>query len=419
MAVVHRRSFIGGAAAALAAPAFVRRASAAEPILIGVPSAQSGPVGVADHQDWTNGVTLGIEEVNAAGGVNGRMLEMRLVDIDILTPEGTIAAFQSLVGQNVHAIGSAFTLIAQAGMDVAGAAGVPYLHGNTQIAAVDAFRSDPKKHRNTFMLDCPEPWYGSGFIEFIGQLADSGAWTPKNNRVHIVQEQIAYTTVISQAAQKAIAGSGGRWELAAVTDIQFPVQDWAPVVSALKATDAGVILISHWVAAELAAFCQTFAYDPTPGALVYLQYGPSQPEFLDLAAGAGEGFIWGTVYGVYNDERGAAFRAKYRARFPGTMGMVYTGGGYDTVNILAGVWKDVDPADFDGVGNALRQLRYRGVNGFYRFDPETQSGISYPNMTSDPEDGQAHLFFQVQDGEHRIIAPKPYDEVPWRAAPWM
>ena len=83
-----------------------------------------------------------------------------------------------------------------------------------------------------------ESWYGSGFIKFITDLKASGDWTPKNNKVHIVQEQIAYTQVISKATQDAIAASGGEWELAAVTDIQFPVQDWSPVIAALKESDA-------------------------------------------------------------------------------------------------------------------------------------------------------------------------------------
>ena len=179
-------------------------------------------------------------------------------------------------------------------------------------------------------------------------------------------------------------------------------------------------MIDHWVAAELAAFAQQFAVDPVEGSLVYLQYGPSQPEFLDLAAGAGEGMVWGTVYGVYADKGGAEFRKKYRAKYPGTMGMVYTGGGYDAVMMLSKAWEQTgDPSNFDAVGDAIRKMEYRGINGFYKFNPETNSGISYPNMTDDPEAGQAHLFFQVQDDEHRIIAPAPFAEVPFRLAPWM
>ncbi|MCB2061239.1 MAG: ABC transporter substrate-binding protein [Novosphingobium sp.] len=392
---------------------------AAEPIVIGIPSAQSGPVGIADHKDWQNGAELAIAEINAAGGVNGRMLEAKVVDIDILSPEGTIAAFQALGEAGVHAIASAFVLIPQPAMDTAAASGIPYLHGNTQRASLDLFKSDPQKYRNIFQLDVDETWYGSGFIKFCSDLKKSGKWTPKNNKVHIVQEQIAYTQVISKATQDAIAASGGEWEIGAITDIQFPVQDWSPVIAALKETDAGVIMIDHWVAAELAAFTQSYAIDPVEGALVYLQYGPSQPEFLDLSQGAAEGFVWGTVYGVYADEKGTAFREAYKARHPGTMGVVYTGGGYDAVHLLAKAWQQADPSDFDAVGSALRATEHRGVNGFYTFLPETQSGISYPNMVSDPEAGQAHLFFQVQDGEHRIIAPSPFTESEFRPAPWM
>ena len=58
---------------------------AAEPIVIGLPLNQTGPVGVADHQDHLNGTILAIEEINAAGGVLGRQLAYKVVDTDLLT----------------------------------------------------------------------------------------------------------------------------------------------------------------------------------------------------------------------------------------------------------------------------------------------------------------------------------------------
>ena len=415
-----RRLFLKGSAAMGAVLSLATAAFGADPIVIGIPAAQSGPVGVADHQDWTNGAMMAIEELNAKGGVLGRPLEAKIIDLDMLSPEGNVAGFQSLIEGGAHAIASAFTIIPQPAMDTAAPSGIPYVHGNTSTVNVDLFKADPQKYRNVFQLDVAEKWYGTGFVRFMSDLKASGQWEPKNNKVHIVQGQISYTQLISQATQEAVAKTNGEWEIAAVTDIQFPVQDWAPVIRALQDTDAGAIMIDHWVAAELAAFAKQYAYDPVPGALVYLQYGPSQPEFLDLAAGAGEGMVWGTVYGVYADETGAAFREKYRAKYPGTMGMVYTGGGYDAVNILASAWESVgDPSNFDAVGDYIRNIEYRGINGFYKIDPDTNSGVSYPNMVSDPEAGQAHLFFQVQDDEHRIIAPSPYAETSFRLAPWM
>lgn len=77
-----------------------------------------------------------------------------------------------------------------------------------------------------------------------------------------------------------------------ITDVQFPVQDWTPIIQAQKAADCGVIMIDHWVAAELASFALADVLGLTPGAPVYLQYGLAQPEFLDLAGDAAEGFVW-------------------------------------------------------------------------------------------------------------------------------
>jgi branched-chain amino acid transport system substrate-binding protein len=420
MLKLSRRGFLHSTAATVLAASVAAPAFAADPIVIGIPAAQSGPVGVADHQDWTNGAMMAIEEINAAGGVMGRPLSAKIIDLDMLSPEGNVAGFQALIEGGAHAIASAFTIIPQPAMDTAAPSGIPYVHGNTSSVNVDLYQSDKQKYRNIFQLDVPEIWYGTGFVRFLSDLKSSGQWAPKNNKVHIVQGQISYTQLISQATQKEVAATDGAWEVAAVTDIQFPVQDWAPVIRALQDTDAAAIMIDHWVAAELAAFAQQFASDPVPGALVYLQYGPSQPEFLDLAVGAGEGMVWGTVYGVYADEMGTAFREKYRAKYPGTMGMVYTGGGYDAVHMLAKAWEQVgDPSDFDAVGNAIRAMEYRGINGFYKNNPETNSGISYPNMTDDPDAGQAHLFFQVQDNEHTIVAPLAFAQAPFRLAPWM
>lgn len=392
--------------------------AAADDILIGIPTAQSAAAAVADHADWLNGATMAIEAINEAGGVNGRMLRAEVVDIDVMSPEGTVGAFQALNGRGVHAIASSFVLIPQPAMDAAAASGVPYMHGNTQLASVELVEQHPQRYRNIFMIDPDETWYGHGFIRYLDRLIETDQWEPANRRVHIVQEQIAYTQVISDAAQRAIAGSDGAWELAAVTDIQFPVQDWTPVINALQSEGAGVIFISHWVAAELASFAQQFAFNPVPDSLVYLQYGPSQPEFLDLARGAGEGMIWGTVLGTPRSEAGIAFREAYMARHGDNMGEVYTASAWDTIHMLARVWEEVDPSDFDAVGDAIRGLRHEGIAGTYTFDRPQQRAIGYPWETDDLAEGIPHLIYQVQDNRHTIILPEELAEAEYRAPHW-
>ena len=68
--------------------------------------------------------------------------------MDILTPEGGIAAMQTLIESKVHAIASAFTILPQPAMDAAAPSGIPYIHGNTSSVNVDLYQSDPVKYRN-------------------------------------------------------------------------------------------------------------------------------------------------------------------------------------------------------------------------------------------------------------------------------
>ena len=415
-----RRRFLGHLTGALALAGMATGALAADPIVIGLPLNQTGPVGVVDHADHLNGTILAIEEINAAGGVLGRKIETKVVDTDLLSPEGTQAAFQKLVDEKVHAFSSPFVLIPNPAMDASAAYGAPHMSGDTKIDAINYFKKNPEKHSNFFHLDPPETNYGKGFIPFLDALKASGKWKPNNNKIHIVQGQIGYNQRISEATIKAIKESNGRWELAGITDIQSPVQDWGPTIRDMHKYNAGVVMLNHWVAAAYAAFTSQSQANPLQGALIYMQYGPSQPEFLDIAGEAAEGYVWSTVLGVYNDAKGAEFRKKYKKRFPGTMGLVYTGMGYDTVYMLKRAWEAVgDPNNFKAVNDHIRANNYRGVNGWYKLDNDCQCTPAYPQEVNDIEKGMAHLFFQVQDGEHKIIAPDPLTETEFRPAPWM
>src|SRR5690348_2996363 len=93
---------LGGAAAALAAPAVIAQTS--DKLLIGVPSSLSTPYGVADDTDHLNGTKLAVEEINAAGGVLGREIELFVPDVDKLSPESCRQAIAACIDKKVHAI---------------------------------------------------------------------------------------------------------------------------------------------------------------------------------------------------------------------------------------------------------------------------------------------------------------------------
>lgn len=228
MSEITRRKVVktvvaGGAAAAITAPS-ISRAWAAEPIVLGVPTSQTAAAGVADDLDHLNGTTLAMEEINASGGILGRPLKLFVTDVDKLSPESCQQAIAACVDAKVHAISNAFLFVPIPAMDASAKYKCPYLQGNTQRAATEAFKKNPEKYSHIFQTDPSEVHYGYTYPIWLKAMESSGAWKPKNRKVHIVQEQVAYCQTISRAAQEALKKSD--FQVAKITDIQYPVQDW-------------------------------------------------------------------------------------------------------------------------------------------------------------------------------------------------
>ena len=129
---------MGSAAAAVAgltAPNVI--AAAKDKILIGVPSSLSTPYGVADDTDHLNGTNLAVEEINAAGGVLGREIDLFVPDVDKLNPESCRQAIAACIDKKVLAISNAFLFAPIPAMDESAKYKCPYLQGNTQRNATD------------------------------------------------------------------------------------------------------------------------------------------------------------------------------------------------------------------------------------------------------------------------------------------
>lgn len=422
---VNRRRVLKGMAAAAAVATLPRSRLAfagGPPIVLGVPTSQTAAHGVADDQDHLNGTILAQEEINAAGGILGRKLELKVVDVDKLAPETCASAVRALVDAKVQAISNAFLFVPIPAMDASVKWACPYLSGNTQRAATEAQRANPDKYKHIFQVDPSEVHYGYHFPIWLQAMQDQGVWKPTNNGVHIVQEQVAYNQLISKACQEALKKS--KFELAGITDIQYPVQNWGPVIEQIHKVGAGAVMIDHWVAAEFAAFCKQFRAKPLKNSLVYLQYGPSQPEFLELAGPAAEGFCWSTVMGVPANARGQAYREKYLQRFPGTMGLCYTGIAYDIVYYLKAAWEAVGSTDnFVAVCDWIRTHPFDGICGHIDMNNPLQEAAHLPDngydvRAVDKDKGVNQLYVQVQEGQHRIIYPHELKETALKPAPW-
>jgi branched-chain amino acid transport system substrate-binding protein len=407
---------VAGYARAAGRPQTAAAIQAAKPFHIGCPFPLHSFY-AADGKQMENGSGLAIDEINSSGGIAGRKITRTVIDADVATPEGVTTAFKKLVSAKVDAILVGYIQVDAPSYDIAAAYGAPYIHGNTLEAGVQRVKANPTKYYNIFNIDSTEVHYGINFPLYLARLAASGQFRPRAKTIHFVEGDLGYSQNISKAGQAAFKKAG--WNVVGVEKVVTPTNDWTPVIGKLRSKNAAVVMNCHPAPADLAQFMKQFAANPT-NALVYLQYGPSVPQFLQLAGKAANGAIWSTVIGTYNDRVGKAFQTKYRAKYKSDPGFANAGQCYDEVYMLSRAWAKVgNPRNFKAVCRELRTMIHRGVSGSINLNRSGQYNLLFPFETDDPSLGNAHLYFQIQNGKQTIIFPTPYAEARYQKAPWQ
>jgi branched-chain amino acid transport system substrate-binding protein len=391
------------------------RPTVRRPLLVGSAFPLNG-LAAPDGWEMANGAALAIAEINARGGIAGRMVEHVLVDVDIFTVDAVEAAMQELVDAEVDAITMGYVFPEDVALQMAADYGAPFLHGMTSETQVQRVRNDRTTFRNIFEVCPTEIHYGREFVRYVSHLERTRAWRPANRTLLLVETALPSGQMLTRETLHLAETHG--WEIERLEMLPTSA-DPAAVVREIRTSDPAALMVTQFFAAELASFQRQFAASESE-TLVYAVYTPSIPEFLHRAGPAAEGMIWATTTGTYSDRLGAAFANRFTSAYSAQPGRSHAGLAYDEVYILARAWGSTpNPRRFAAVSEALRTMTHRGVNGAYTFDDDGQVGLAYPSGTLDASLGQAHLIFQVQGGRHRIVSPSPYVEGTFRHPSWF
>ncbi|WP_043779821.1 ABC transporter substrate-binding protein [Rhodococcus sp. JVH1] len=370
----------------------------------------------ADGAQMTKGTRLAVEEINERGGVAGRRIEVLPLHVDATDGRSVRSAIEGLIDSNVDALTLGYTydrtiagLAAQ--FDSASSAECPLLHHSTSANATRLTLEDPERYGNVFQVCAAEDMYGIGFVRAITDLRDSGVWVPASSRILVLESQDPDMVTLRPGALVAADRAG--WQLD-VEHIDSVKSDWPVAVREIVVRDPAAVMVTNFSAPQVAAFVKLIRSE-LPGPLIYTLYAPSVPGFLEQAGEAAEGLLWATVTGLYGDRFGRQFGERFHRRFGERPGLSSAGIHYDMVHLLALAWsRCASPRDFREVNARLREAVHRGVNGAYYLGNRGQTNVSYLDAASDVSVAQAHLVFQVQDGQHRIIAPTPLSESMFR-----
>jgi branched-chain amino acid transport system substrate-binding protein len=336
------------AAVGLAAPA----ARAAEPIKIGMVAPLTGPAAESGGFQ-TSGAKLAVEEINKAGGVLGRPLELTIED-DQTTNPGIVLAFSRLASNRefVGFLGSIRSTQVHAIAPDVLKIGKPVMIGGT----------DPQLTHmgNPWLFRCrPNDIYSARVI------ADYGAKALGKKKWAIVHSTDAFGTNGMKNLTEALKGMG--IDPVLIQGYANNSQDFTPVALAVKQSGAEVMGTYMTFEPDQAIFAKqlrqlgvqlTWVGSPTTATTTALK----------LAGAALYGSYAVVDFNRNASEAAKAFAVRYEAAYKSAPD-IFGSWAYDAVNVLVHAIGAANSTEPGKIREALLAIRgFEGAEGTYTFD---------------------------------------------------
>ena len=338
--------------AAIALAAVSIHVNAADPIRIGLVSEITGPNAEAGA-NTVNGAKLALEEVNKAGGVLGRLLELKIEDNQSTNP-GSVLAVSKLgsEGDLAALIAPVRSTQVQASAPTIAKLGIPTMIGGSDHSLTHSGHAWLFRAR-------PNDSYSAKVI------VDYGVNTLKKKKWAIIYSTDTF-------------GTGGKnmvveeLKLLGITPILLQgytnnTQDFTPIVLAVKQSGADIL-----------ASYTPFSTDAAILATQLRQLGVNTPwigsatlvsdSTLRLAKDALHDTYSVSDFFAEANPEAQAYAQKYKQQF-GREADFYSSWSYDAVHILALAMNRAKSTKPDDIRKAILAIRgFKGTEGMYNFD---------------------------------------------------
>jgi len=332
---MKRNAWLGAAVVAMLVSGPLR----AEDIVIAVVGPMTGPNATIGEQ-MKRGVQMGIDEVNAKGGVLGKKLKIEVGD-DACDPKQAVAVANQLVSKDIRfVVGHACS-----GSSIPAAA----VYGENEVFMISPASSNPtftdeaaKKGWDTIMRT-----YGRDDAQgaFVGKwLAEN----QKGKRVAVLHDKSAYGKGLADEVKKAM-NAGGLQEVT-YESITAGEKDFTALVTKLKQERVDLIYLGGYLAEAGLLIRQS----REQGLNATLMTGDSManPDFWKIAGPAGEGTMMSFPKEPRNSPAAKATVDKFKAQGFDPEGFtLFSTAGVQAIAAGAERAKSLKPAD---VAKALK-----------------------------------------------------------------
>jgi branched-chain amino acid transport system substrate-binding protein len=359
---------------------------AQDTIKIGALFETSGFLAMLGNQGL-EGATLAVEQINAAGGVLGKKIELINVNTESDETKAVISAKRLIEREKVVALvgamnsGSTFAII-----DTIQQAKIPTVSNGASRAIV----TPAEQKRWVFLAPLTDALV-------IGVIID-----------HMKKNRISKIALVNSDSAFATSGRG-QWErLAPQNGINIVLQqtfgnndaDMTPQLTKVRGSDAQATVI--WTTGKSLSILALNYRQLGIKLPLYYSHGASDPNLIKLAGDAANGIVFPTSKIAVADQLPdsdpqkkviskfvADFTAKYQ-RPPAT----FAGNGYDSVMLLANAIRRARSLEADKVRDALESTKdHAGVTAVYTYSPSDHFG-ALPSSV---------LMHTIKDGKIQLL----------------
>ena len=386
----------------LAAGAASAGPAAADVVKIGILVQLTG-ASSADGEEIVRGAKMAIEDANAKGGIAGHTFDLVVGDTKDGAASDVQAAVERLLSdKDVHFMAAGYASLTSFELDSMKEAGMPYMLSGPSGQTRNIVSADPDSYWCCWSLNPSFDAYNTDVPGYIEKLAADRAIKLANKKVALISSDNAYSNTIHDG-MKAKFGQLG-WTVTVDEVVPFgDVNDWGPVLAKVRQNPPDLVVDLDYLPKNAARFTEQFMESPTKS-LLFLQYAPSVPEFVDLTGSKSEGVIYDLLGGVLNtpkNTRATELQSKFKAKY-GTESGSYGIGLYEELNIYFDALAKVkDPSQHEAIGKAIGETSKLVAEGQLKFDPKTHLAV-------EGDDALPMQFYQIQNKQRVLITPSQY-----------
>lgn len=342
-----------------------------------------------EGQALVNSQKIAIDKINAEGGINGKMLQLKTVD-SLGTAGGAATAAQKLINMNVCALTGTYTSgSAQVVSRTAEKFSVPFV---VTVAASETLLTNGYKY--SFRVQPSTTVFSSNFIEYLPSIK-----TDDMKTVAIIYEDSNYGTGIAEYIKSRIDETG--LEIVGMMPYSATASTLSSEVTKLVSLDPDILIPVGYYSDQNLLAKELIDRKITFPAIIGVANGAfSDAKFTDTYGTAADGFFDINYRYNPNSEEADYLLREYRERHGEEIPVcaIY---GYESIMVIADALRRAGTTDHEALRDALAQTN---MTDHLLPQNEIVFDEAGENINS------AGVLIQIQDGKQVIVFPEEYAE---------